>query len=268
MGLDIFAIYLGNYLYGEVTSKYTSLMKSKATLTFQTLNSGTVNGIHYFCLPFIQKDPEGKKLFMGVYKKAIKFLPKVKPRVRRNFMAEKISKSINNLLELYIAVSCEEENHICQLLDELLEDAPEIMEFASEQLINVFRKKMANLEKTLKKESASAHSESLNFYEIDHQILNTIAPYFREAQKLENLNVQELVKDSQCLISTKEREIYNRNSDCLPDVFMRLCPIDLVRTFSDEYRNDVDDNISVYSGLTMETEMTLEQKEEKSSKIL
>jgi hypothetical protein len=151
-----------------------------------------------------------------------------------------------------------------------LETAPEIMEFASGKLIEVFMKKMKNLEKTVSK--AEDKAENLNFYEIDNQILSVIKPHFESISKTgdlpETFSLNQLVQESECLTSTKEREFYNPASDCLPDVFMRLCPIDLVQTFSDEYKDDIDDNISVYSGLTMETEMTLAEKEEKSSKIL
>lgn len=273
MGLDIFATYLGNYLFGEITSKYSNMLKKDSKIDFKTLTSSTLRGIHPFCFPFILNDEEGKQKFVKVFKKAINYLPKIKPRVRQNYMAEKIAAAINNLLELYLAISCEEENFITQLLDELLEIAPEIMEFASGKLIEVFKKKMDNLEKTLSKtEDNEKGFKEMNFYEIDNQILNVVGPYFKTISVAEDISdefkVNELIKDSQCLTSAKEREIYNKHSDVLPDVFMRLCPLDLVKTFSDEYKDDIDDNISVYSGLTMETEMTMEEKEEKSSKIL
>jgi hypothetical protein len=147
------------------------------------------------------------------------------------------------------------------------------MDFASGKLIEVFKKKMDNLEKTLRKEKD--HPESLkdmNFEAIDSQILAEIYPHFKKVSKASDVNssfnLKSMISESQCLTFAKQRTFYKKGLDCLPDVFMRLCPLDIVKTFGDEYQEEIDDNISVYSGLTMETEMTMEEKEEKSSKIL
>jgi hypothetical protein len=82
MGLDTFATYLGTYIFGEITAQYGRLMKSKSKIDFKKLTGSTFRGIPTFCFPFILKDQEGKTKFINIFKKAIDFLPKVKPRVR------------------------------------------------------------------------------------------------------------------------------------------------------------------------------------------
>jgi hypothetical protein len=144
MGLDIFTTFFGKTLFAEISELYTNVMNKKK-LDFNTITGTCFRGVNVFSLPFILKDQKGKELFIEIFNETLSTLHLVVPKLRQNYMIEKISQCINSLLELFLAVSYDDCNYITEFLEEMFTLAPKIMEFASGKLIDDFTSKLNKL---------------------------------------------------------------------------------------------------------------------------
>ena len=178
---------------------------------------------------------------------------------------------MNNLVELYLAVSMDGDNYIVEFLEELHEKAPEVLDFLSLKIIEDLKKQLDTLGKIVSKADNTGGFKLNGFLDVDQKLMDIVYPYFKNWNTSNNIkdtfNLSEFTENTKCLQRIKERQSENKTQTEFPDFFMRLSPINLVKCFDNEY-DDSCDTRSVTSSLTIETELTQEEQQLKSNSII
>lgn len=268
MNTETFRNYIGKSLVVELEQIWRQMMM-RPSVKVNELTTSQFKGIHYFAVPFILGDVEFlENRLPKMIETTISKLPKMKSRMGQNFVRDKLKKSLYNIIELSLGASLSEPEILKNVVEYFVKKTPKFTNTIFKSFIEDVKKSLDEYRTYREKMEAGVGFQFTNFEE---KMLEKMEPVIAN---LADMTKKEMEFDDKMVeinkkIKVKSKEEYTKREK-ITSAYIRLAPIELNRSlFSAKYDEDlIDDSISVFSEVSLNTENGTEKKSEKVKEIL